>query len=101
MTFAVNPRVPARDVRAGEAFLYPHFLITLSSQPKHWLLPRVSHPPPRPALMARRARVAGDIQVVDSVIETAKLGGLEPSFHSVPALVFRAGGGDVGVRIIP
>lgn len=51
--------------------------------------------------MARRARVGGDIQVVDSVIETSTLGGLGPSFYSVPALVFRAGGRDVGVRIIP
>lgn len=51
--------------------------------------------------MARRARVAGDIQVFDSVIETAKLGGLEPSFYSLPALVFSVGGGDVGVRIVP
>lgn len=51
--------------------------------------------------MARRARVAADIQVVDSVIETAKLGGPEPSFCSVPALVFRVGGGDVGVRTVP
>lgn len=61
---------------------------------------RLAFPTPPPATsMARRARVAGDIQGVDGVIETAKLGGPEPSFYSAPALVFRAGGGDVGVRI--
>lgn len=60
---------------------------------------RLAFPPP-PAT-STRARLAGDIQVVDGVIETAKLGGPEPSFYSAPALVFRAGGGDVGVRITP
>lgn len=62
-----------------------------------YLPPRISPV----ALMASSVRATGDIQELDSSIETPKLGCLGRSFYSVPTLVFRAEGGAVGVQIIP
>lgn len=51
--------------------------------------------------MGSRVRVTADIQELDSLIETPKLGCLGRSFSSGPTLVFRVEGGAVGVQIIP
>lgn len=51
--------------------------------------------------MVSSVRATGDIQELDSSIETPKLGCLGRSLYSVPTLVFRVEGGAVGVQIIP
>lgn len=118
MTFELIPLLLTRDLGGKTCVIYDicgksarsgkeksgqkkHvFTLIFSSLNRNTGFYLASRIPPPPAT-STRARLAGDIQVVDGVIETAKLGGPEPSFYSAPALVFRAGGGDVGVRITP